>query len=166
MKHPATTRNLDTVRHLALSLITELRAQAYGWVERLRPPHAVTESAVTIDLENILALDDLHGNGSGDHAARLMARALEEETGPDDFVARTGPTTFSLIVRGADRIAAAELVDRVRIRFDELLNDAGYECAISLGEEPLETASEVDEMLERTSLPRITVLPSSALFLN
>ena len=166
MKHPATTRNLDTVRDLALSLVTELRAQAYGWVERLRPPHAVTESAVTIDLENILALDDLHGFGSGDHAARLMARALEEETGPNDFVARTGPTTFSVIVRGADRDMAAALVDRVRARFDELLHDAGYECAITLGEESLELAPEVDDMLERSALPRITVLPQSALFLN
>lgn len=166
MKHPATTRNLDTVRHLALALITELRAQAYGWIERLRPPHAVTESAVTIDLENVLSLDDLHGFGSGDHAARLMARALEEETGPDDFVARTGPTTFSVVVRGADRVTAALLVDRVRVRFDELLHDAGYECAVSLGESPVNAAPEVDDLLERNSLPRVTVLPSSALFLN
>lgn len=166
MKHPATTRNLITVRHLALALISELRAQAYGWIERLRPLHPITEAAVTIDLENVMSLDDLHGHGAADHAARLMARALEEETGPDDFVARTGPTTFSVVVRNANRAQAAELVARVQIRFDELLHDAGYECALSLGESPLDNAPEVDEFLERTPLPRITVLPNSALYLN
>lgn len=166
MKHPATTRNLNTVRHLALALITELRAHAYGWIERLRPPHPITEAAVTIDLENVLSLDDLHGPGAADHAARLMARALEEETGPDDFVARTGSTTFSVVVRDANRAAAADLVNRVKVRFDELLSDAGYECAVSLGETPVSSAPEVDDLLERATLPRITVLPSSALYLN
>jgi GGDEF domain-containing protein len=166
LKHPATTRPIDTLRQTAIALLTELRANAFGWVERLRTPLPVIESAVTIDLENVISLDDLHGLGSADHAVRLMARALEEETAADDFVARTGPTTFAVVVRGADRAAASDLVERVRIRFDSLLHDAGYECDLSLGETPLSGAPEVDEMIDRSPLPKVSVVPAGAVFLN
>jgi GGDEF domain-containing protein len=135
-------------------------------IDRLRPLQPPIEAAVTIDLDNILALDGAHGTGSADHAVRLMARALEEETGPDDFVARTGETTFAVVIRGADRTAALAMVDRVHARFDELLFDAGYECDLSLGETPVAAAPEVDEMLDRAALPQITPLPAGVVFLN
>ncbi|MGV3616055.1 MAG: diguanylate cyclase domain-containing protein [Fimbriimonas sp.] len=166
MKHPATTRPIDNLRQTAIALFTELRVNAAGWVERLRSPLPIVESAVTIDLENVISLDDLHGLGSADHAVRLMARALEEETGADDFVARTGPTTFAVVVRGADRAVATSLVERVRARFDALLYDAGYECDLSLGEAPVSTSPEVDEMIDRSSLPTVSVVPTNAVFLN
>ena len=160
LKHPATTRLNDG--HGLLEGLLNLAATA---VERLRTPAPVSETSISIDIDGMVGLDLRHGEGAASHAAMLMARALEEETGPNDFIARTGLTTFAVVLSGADRAGAEAFVERAQSRFEALVFDAGYECDVQLEETSIPEAEEVS-LLDRPTPVAPVVPPVGAVFLN
>ena len=90
-------------------------------------------SAVSIDCEGFSALDKTYGNGAGDHAYRLLRRALETEKRDSDLMVHCEGRELVLVIDGSSPSTACATMARVERRFSRWLSDAGYECDLSVG---------------------------------
>ncbi len=90
-------------------------------------------SAVAIDCEGFASLDERYGPGAGDHVFRLLRKALEVETRNTDLVVHVQEQELILVLDGSRPEVARRVMERVESRFSAWLDNAGYECNLSVG---------------------------------
>jgi len=90
-------------------------------------------SAVAVDCEGFSSLDEKYGMGASDHVFRLLRKALEAETRNTDLVVHAQGQELILILDGSSPQVAQRVMERVERRFSAWLDDAGYECNLSVG---------------------------------
>lgn len=88
------------------------------WNERTPSEGDYPVTFVSIDLNNLKVVNDLHGHASGDRLLCAMAELLKKRFGEDCYaVVRTGGDEFLVLARGVDG-------DRVRERLEQLTREA------------------------------------------
>ena len=74
-------------------------------------------SAVMLDIDRFKRVNDTYGHPVGDEVLRRLGRILEASVRKEDLAVRYGGEEFLLLLYGADRQAAKEVVERIRARF-------------------------------------------------
>jgi diguanylate cyclase (GGDEF)-like protein len=82
----------------------------------LRPGATVTLplSALMIDVDHFKSINDDFGHSTGDAALAMVARILQCNLRPGDFLARYGGEEFAISLPGTDRDVAVGLAERLR----------------------------------------------------
>lgn len=90
---------------------------------------------VMVDLDNLKEINDAFGHDAGDRALRAVAELLHSHARADDVAVRWGGDEFMLILRSADRVRAADVVERLRALAENLQPTHGdaSRCTLSLG---------------------------------
>jgi diguanylate cyclase (GGDEF)-like protein len=82
--------------------------------------HAASESAQTpyavlmVDVDHLRNVNDAFGHAAGDSVLNLVARSLQRSIRNTDFAARYAGDEFTVLLPGATREVADEVVARVR----------------------------------------------------
>jgi diguanylate cyclase (GGDEF)-like protein len=74
-------------------------------------------SAVMLDIDRFKRVNDTYGHPVGDEVLRRLGRILEASVRKEDLAVRYGGEEFLLVLFGADKEAAKEVVERIRERF-------------------------------------------------
>jgi len=112
-------------------------------------PRVSPDVVVIIDCDGFKRVNDQYGHRAGDHILQMLAKLLEAETRHSDMVVRMGGDEFALILSDADPQIAGRVLGRVEATFRQQMQDAGYECSISIGIAESEEAADLDELLHR-----------------
>jgi len=99
--------------------------------------HASGSAVVLIDLDNFKRYNDRHGHKAGDEILVSFADALRSSVRADDVVFRIGGDEFLLMLVGADRTEAEQVLDRLRQRWAEVGGLVGFSAGIASGEQDL-----------------------------
>lgn len=99
--------------------------------------HASGSAVVLIDLDNFKRYNDRHGHKAGDELLVAFADALRWSVRKDDAVFRIGGDEFLLMLVGADRAQAEQVLDRLRHRWAEVDGPVGFSAGIAVGEQDL-----------------------------
>lgn len=90
-------------------------------------------SAVMLDIDRFKRVNDTYGHPVGDEVLRRLGRILQESVRKEDLAVRYGGEEF-LLLYGADRQAAKEVVERIRARFRaEKVEPIPYPLTLSAG---------------------------------
>ncbi len=92
-------------RHFQLSLAQEIQK-----ARRFKYPIAV----IMADIDHFKVFNDTYGHVKGNVALRTVARAIGQSLRATDTVARYGGEEFVAILPGCDRIALAQVAEKVR----------------------------------------------------
>jgi diguanylate cyclase (GGDEF)-like protein len=123
--------------------LKELAPRAFGKAQRQKESLIV----VAIDCDGFKKLNDTHGHSAGDHVLRILAGVLDKQTRDSDMVARTGGDEFLIVLRGATKKEAQNILSRVEREFEYAVRVAGYECSVSMGMAVLEEEHQTFEQL-------------------
>lgn len=74
-------------------------------------------SVVMLDIDHFKRVNDTYGHPVGDEVLRRLGRILQTSVRQEDLAVRYGEEEFLLLLFGADRQAAKEVVERIRERF-------------------------------------------------
>ncbi|WP_278359079.1 GGDEF domain-containing protein, partial [Thermus thermophilus] len=78
--------------------------------------------------------NDTYGHPVGDEVLRRLGRILKESVRKEDLAVRYGGEEFLLVLFGAEREAAKEVVERIRERFrNERVAPIPYPLTLSAG---------------------------------
>ena len=112
-------------------------------------------SAVVVNVASFADLEDAYGLGSGDHAFRLLRRAMEAEASDGDPVVQMDGAELVLLLDDYHPAHAKAAIRRIESRFARALRDAGYDCDLSLGlaDEPSRTRNGVSTAFRRFVSP-------------
>lgn len=99
--------------------------------------HASGSAVVLIDLDNFKRYNDTHGHSAGDELLVAFADALRCSVRNQDLVFRIGGDEFLVLVVGAARAEAEQILDRLRARWTELGEPVGFSAGIAVGERDL-----------------------------
>jgi diguanylate cyclase (GGDEF)-like protein len=72
-----------------------------------------TVSVAVCDVDRLKAVNDRHGHAAGDALIREIARCLGDGARAADLLARIGGDEFALLLPGADKEAAADVLERL-----------------------------------------------------
>ncbi|RYG25264.1 diguanylate cyclase [bacterium] len=108
-------------------------------------------SAVVVDCEGFSSLDDSYGPGASDHVFKMLRRALETETRSTDLVVHAQGQELILVLEGSSPEVARAVMERVERRFSSWLQDAGYECNLSVGLSNMDNDEEEFDALMRAA---------------
>ncbi|MDA0652275.1 MAG: GGDEF domain-containing protein [Proteobacteria bacterium] len=97
------------------------RAKAYG------DRYGGGASLIYLDLDDMKAINDRHGHGTGDKALVAVAEALVANVRSSDLVGRLGGDEFGIILARADQTAAQEKVRRLMDIIDDIEIKSGNE---------------------------------------
>jgi diguanylate cyclase (GGDEF)-like protein len=87
--------------------------------------HGTPSALVVIELGNLRAINDLHGQFAGDAALIQVAKMLQSLIRATDFAARIDGDDFGLILDHLDHNSAIETGERIGRRIRETLLDLG-----------------------------------------
>lgn len=91
-------------------------------------------SVVMLDIDRFKAVNDTYGHPVGDEVLRRLGRILKESVRKEDLAVRYGGEEFLLVLFGAEREAAKEVVERIRERFrNERVAPIPYPLTLSAG---------------------------------
>ena len=77
--------------------------------------------AVFIDVDNLKAINDLHGHNSGDYAIRTVAQVLASSVrDKNDIVCRFGGDEFIIIFNNCNEAAAQGAIERMHKKLEEV----------------------------------------------
>lgn len=99
--------------------------------------HASESAVVLLDLDNFKRYNDRHGHEAGDELLVSFADALRWSVRKDDVVFRIGGDEFLIMLLGADRAQAEQVVDRLRSHWSEVGGQVGFSAGIAAGEQDL-----------------------------
>ena len=152
----AAQRSLEaTERRAAADTLTELpnRRAAEEALRRLsaQAGRAVSPmAAVLVDLDHFRAVNDRFGEGQGDAALRLVARAIADGVRASDYVARYGGQTFLVVAPETDREGGVALAEKLRAELERLVVPTVGRITASFGVASLPIdAVEPQELLRR-----------------
>jgi diguanylate cyclase (GGDEF)-like protein len=72
-----------------------------------------------LDLDHFKSINDTYGHGVGDHVLQQACQLLQVCMRDADYCGRLGGEEFVLILTGAELKAAAQVVERLRLRIAE-----------------------------------------------
>ncbi|OLP58952.1 histidine kinase [Xaviernesmea oryzae] len=136
-------------------VLTKLRNRAFYMdeVKRLQRKTLRPVSAVIIDLNGLKEANDTLGHEAGDSLLRRMGEVLNGVVSPPNQAARIGGDEFAVLLPGADRQAAAAIVDTI---YDLLkINNQFYSdlpVSIALGVATTEPGETIEAVLRRADL--------------
>ncbi|MDM7323632.1 MAG: GGDEF domain-containing protein [Thermus sp.] len=92
-------------------------------------------SAVMMDIDRFKRVNDTYGHPVGDEVLKLLGRIIRGSVRQEDLAVRYGGEEFLLLLLfGADREAAKEVVERIRHRFrSQKLDPIPYPLTLSAG---------------------------------
>jgi len=99
--------------------------------------HASESAVVLLDLDRFKRYNDHHGHEAGDELLVAFADALRSSVREDDIVFRIGGDEFLLMLIGADRAEAEQVVDRLRRHWADRDGPVGFSAGIAAGEDDL-----------------------------
>ncbi len=99
--------------------------------------HASGSAVVLLDLDNFKRYNDRHGHHAGDELLVAFADALRWSVRKEDVVFRIGGDEFLLMLVGADRTEAEQVLYRLRCRWAEVGGPVGFSAGIAAGEQDL-----------------------------
>jgi len=73
-----------------------------------------------VDIDNFKSINDTYGHLMGDHVIKGLARLLKHRLRKSDIVGRYGGDEFAIILPDCDLSAAVEIIDQLRISFEQL----------------------------------------------
>ncbi len=82
-------------------------------------------SLAVLDIDHFKAVNDAHGHGVGDMVLRALAGTLQSKLRRIDIVGRLGGEEFGILLPDTSALAAASVVDRLRIEFGRQSFEAG-----------------------------------------
>jgi diguanylate cyclase (GGDEF)-like protein len=94
--------------------------------ERIRQLRAANQpfALAMADLDHFKRLNDSFGHDTGDRALRTFARILREALRDADIISRHGGEEFVIVLPGADALAAAPVLHRIRDKLREAVGTA------------------------------------------
>lgn len=99
--------------------------------------HASESAVVLLDLDRFKRYNDDHGHEAGDELLVAFADALRWSVRKDDIVFRIGGDEFLIMLIGADRAEAEQVVDRLRRHWADRGGPVGFSAGIAAGEDDL-----------------------------
>jgi diguanylate cyclase (GGDEF)-like protein len=91
-------------------------------------------SVVMLDIDRFKRVNDTYGHPVGDEVLKLLGRILQASVRREDLAVRYGGEEFLLFLYGADRLAAKEVVERIRYRFrHQRVDPIPYPLTLSAG---------------------------------
>lgn len=90
-------------------------------------------SVCAIDLDNFKAVNDTYGHLVGDEVLKQVARTLRTNTRSTDTVARLGGDEFVIVFPETDGASAREVLETVRSRLLEAMEQHGWPVTFSIG---------------------------------
>lgn len=87
-----------------------------------------TLAVALFDIDHFKQINDTHGHAVGDEVLAGVARAVREQLGAGDTLARIGGEEFVLVLRRSDETRAAKLLETIRI----LLTETNVQEALEL----------------------------------
>ncbi|BBY20344.1 hypothetical protein MSTO_05490 [Mycobacterium stomatepiae] len=99
--------------------------------------HANGSAVVLIDLDNFKRYNDGHGHEAGDDLLIAFADAIRWSVRSEDVAFRIGGDEFLLMLIGADRAEAEQVLERLRNRWAEFGEPVGFSAGIASGEQDL-----------------------------
>ena len=109
-------------------LISKALAQGY----RDNTQHAMA----MIDIDHFKSVNDTHGHLAGDQVIITLARLLKTRLRMTDIIGRYGGEEFVILLKGISDERASELIDTLRIDFEQVEFHAGgarFSCTFSAG---------------------------------
>jgi diguanylate cyclase (GGDEF)-like protein/PAS domain S-box-containing protein len=105
---------------------------------------------VFADLDNLKAINDLHGHASGDAAIRLVGSALKSLLRESDIVARWSGDEFVALLSDGDPGAAEQIVERVSTAIAGQVPDGlPYAVSATVGTSTLDPMLSLRDAIER-----------------
>jgi len=142
----------DQLKRLALhdSLTGALNRRAWSEGTGLEVARASVGTAVMLDLDNLKAVNDLHGHAAGDELLRRVAQALREAVRPSDRLFRWGGDEFLLLMPGALAADARRRVERVVAESNAALaGDSPLRLQLSIGAAEFRGGEDMDAAVQR-----------------
>ena len=99
--------------------------------------HASKSAVMFVDLDNFKGYNDRHGHQAGDEVLVAFADALRWSVRKEDLVFRIGGNEFLLMLVGADRAQAKQVLDRLRRRWAQVGEPVGFSAGIAAGDRDL-----------------------------
>lgn len=99
--------------------------------------HASESAVVLLDLDRFKRYNDRHGHEAGDELLVTFADALRWSVRKDDIIFRIGGDEFLLMLIGADRAEAEQVVGRLRRHWATINGSVGFSAGIAAGEHDL-----------------------------
>ncbi|MBI3396618.1 MAG: diguanylate cyclase [Spirochaetia bacterium] len=139
------TARVDRIRSLRDLTITDRLTGLLShtaFMERLRGSllraQALSEplSVGLMDIDFFRSVNDRFGHGVGNSVIKNMARLLKQNLGKSCYAGRLGGEEFGVAMPGFDGAAAFELMDAIRLRFQEIRHRAfseSFQCTFSCG---------------------------------
>ncbi|GAA6749314.1 diguanylate cyclase [Thermus brockianus] len=91
-------------------------------------------SVVMLDIDRFKRVNDTFGHPVGDEVLKRLGRILQASVRREDLAVRYGGEEFLLLLYGANRQAAKEVVERIRARFrTERVEPIPYALTLSAG---------------------------------
>jgi two-component system cell cycle response regulator len=109
-------------------------------------------SAIMLDIDHFKQINDDFGHGIGDDVIRSVANEIMNEQG---IVGRLGGEEFAIVVRGRTLSDAAEIAERLRVKFSELCIatcDKAVKFTCSFGVSERRDGESIDDILKRADI--------------
>lgn len=105
--------------------------------------HAAASAVIVIDLDKFKHYNDRHGHGARDELLGAFADAVRASVRDGDLVFRIGGDEFLVVLVGADRAAAEQVLDRLRRRWAATGAQVDFSAGIGTGDhDPLGQADQ------------------------
>ena len=111
-------------------------------------------SCIMLDIDHFKYLNDQFGHIAGDNVLVAVARQLRNRFRNSDFVFRFGGEEFTVILNGADEMAASKCAEKCRTELEQLVFSAheGLRLTVSCGVAEFESGVTPLELTDRADL--------------
>jgi diguanylate cyclase (GGDEF)-like protein len=102
---------------------TEIKKQLDTEVSRARRENRKFSFAM-IDIDHFKSINDTYGHPTGDRVLKSLSRFLQQRLRKTDIIGRYGGEEFAMILLGADGPAAEKVMNKIRIDFSKVRQQA------------------------------------------